>query len=231
MPDTAFTLLPPEVRALSAKLRQQAFTHRSLCARDLVHSETNERLEFLGDAVLELTISEYLFQHFPQLDEGSLTRYRSAMVKTESLAIVASELHLGENLLMSVGEEQSGGNHSPSILANTFESVVGALYLDKGYPTAAAFIHEYLVPHFQDFTSKNDAKDAKTLLQEMIQSLGKPAPTYETVSAEGPDHAKTFTVAVSIPGFPTAQGVGASKQKAQQEAATAFLKTHFPDEA
>jgi ribonuclease-3 len=231
MPDTALAPLPPEVLALSAKLRQQAFTHRSLCARDLVHSETNERLEFLGDAVLELTISEYLFVHFPQLDEGSLTRYRSAMVKTESLAIVAEELNLGDNLLMSVGEEQSGGNHSPSILANTFESVVGALYLDKGYASAAAFIHEYLVPHFEEFTSKNDAKDAKTLLQETIQSQGKPAPTYDTVSAEGPDHAKTFTVEVSIAGYPPVQGTGASKQKAQQEAAAAFLKTHFPDEA
>ncbi len=230
MPDTP-TPLPPEIRVLSVKLRQQAFTHRSLCARDLAHSETNERLEFLGDAVLELTISEYLYQHFPQLDEGTLTRYRSAMVKTESLAVVAADLHLGEHLLMSQGEEQNGGQYSPSILADTFESIIGALYLDKGYAAAAAFIHQYLVPRFQEFTAKNDAKDAKTLLQEMIQSLGKPAPTYETISAEGPDHAKIFTVAVSIPGFPEEEGTGASKQKAQQEAAAAFLKTHFPDQS
>lgn len=223
------SLLPLSVRSLSAKLREQAFTHRSLSARHLTHAETNERLEFLGDAVLELCISEYLFQHFPQLDEGTLTRYRSALVKTESLAVVATQLHLGENLLMSAGEEKSGGQHSVSLLANTFEAVIGALYLDKGYSSAAAFIHEYLIPHFEAFTSENDAKDAKTLLQETVQALGKAAPLYETVSAEGPDHAKIFTVEVSVMGYPPARGEGASKQKAQQAAAQALLKAHFSE--
>ena len=229
--DTPHSLLPLTVRTLSAKLREQAFTHRSLSARHLTHAETNERLEFLGDAVLELCISEYLFAHFPQLDEGTLTRYRSALVKTESLALVATELHLGENLLMSAGEEKSGGQHSVSLLANTFEAVVGAIYLDKGYPAAAAFIHEYLIPHFEAFTSENDAKDSKTLLQETVQALGKPAPVYETVNAEGPDHAKIFTVEVTVPGYPAARGEGASKQKAQQAAAQALLKAHFSEEA
>lgn len=227
----AFPLLPPAVQALSVPLREQAFTHRSLCARHFTHAQTNERLEFLGDAVLELCISEYLYQHFPQLDEGTLTRYRSALVKTESLATVAAELHLGENLLMSSGEEQSGGQFSASILANTFESVVGALYLDTGYQTAALFIHEYLIPHFDEFTAENDAKDAKTLLQETVQALGKPAPVYETIRAEGPDHAKIFTVEVNVPGVPSAQGEGLSKQKAQQAAAQALLKAHFSGQA
>lgn len=227
MPD--YSSLVPDLADLPPSLLEQAFTHRSLCARDVEHCETNERLEFLGDAVVELGVSEYLFEAFPKLDEGTLTRYRSAMVRTESLATLAQELHLGEQLQMSVGEAQSGGAQSVSTLANTFEAVVGALYLGKGYPAAKKFLHSYLVPHFQEFVADRDAKDPKTLLQEKVQSLGKSAPTYDTVKAEGPDHAKTFTVTVGVEGWEPLSGQGPSKQKAQQSAAEEALKKYFSD--
>ena len=229
-PSTA-PLLTPELADLPADLLEQAFTHRSLCARDIEHCETNERLEFLGDAVLELIISEHLFVKFPKLDEGTLTRYRSALVRTESIALVADELNLGEHLRMSVGEEQSGGQHSPSILANTFEAVIGALYLGKGYNACVSFIDSHLLPHFTDLIADHDAKDPKTLLQEKVQALGKPAPTYKTVRAEGPDHAKVFTVSVQVEGFEETTGQGASKQKAQQEAAEKAFKQYFSESA
>lgn len=225
------SLLVPLLADLPSSLLEQAFTHRSLCARDVEHCETNERLEFLGDAVLELCVSEYLYEEFPKLDEGTLTRYRSAMVRTESLAQVAHALDLGSHLKMSIGEEQSGGAQSESTLANTFESVVGALYLGKGYPAAKRFIHEYLVPHFSEFVSDRDAKDPKTLLQEKVQALGKPAPTYNTLKAVGPDHAKTFTVSVQLEGLAPVDGEGPSKQKAQQEAAAQALKQYFSEQA
>ncbi len=229
MTPTTYTTLVPELADLPASLLEQAFTHRSLCARDVEHCETNERLEFLGDAVVELGVSEYLFETFPKLDEGTLTRYRSAMVRTESLASMAVELQLGEHLLMSVGEAQTGGAQSVSTLANTFEAVIGALYLGKGYPAAKKFLRKYLVPHFSEFVSERDAKDPKTLLQEKVQALGKAAPTYDTVKAEGPDHAKTFTVSVQVEGWETLSGQGASKQKAQQAAAEQALKKYFSD--
>ncbi len=224
------TTLVPELAALPPNLLAQAFTHRSLCARDVTHCETNERLEFLGDAVLELAVSEYLFGEFPQLDEGTLTRYRSALVRTESLAHVAATLHLGEHLRMSVGEEQNGGEQSTSTLANTFEAVIGALYLGAGYLAVKKFIHTHLLSHFDEFVTDQNAKDAKTLLQEKAQALGKPAPTYQTVQAEGPDHAKLFTVAVTVEALPAVTGRGASKQKAEQEAADRALKQYFSDQ-
>lgn len=226
---TDLPLLVPELADLPPHLLEQAFTHRSLCARDVEHCETNERLEFLGDAVVELCVSEYLFEEFPQLDEGTLTRYRSAMVRTESLGSIATELQLGAHLRMSAGEEQGGGAQSISTLANTFEAVVGALYLGKGYQASKQFIRTYLVPHFSEFVSDRDAKDPKTLLQEKVQAVGKSAPMYDTLTAEGPDHAKTFTVAVHIEGFHDITGMGASKQKAQQDAAANALKQYFPE--
>lgn len=221
--------LVPALADLPADLLERAFTHRSLCARDVEHCDTNERLEFLGDAVVELCISEYLFEAFPDLDEGTLTRYRSAMVRTESLAMIANELGLGSHLRMSIGEEQSGGAQSISTLANTFEAVVGALYSGKGYQAAKDFINTYVVPHFSEFVSDRDAKDPKTLLQEKVQATGKPAPLYDTVEAVGPDHAKIFTVAVHIEGWQEVTGRGASKQKAQQEAAAHALKQYFSE--
>jgi len=223
------TNLPPELINLSPALRDQAFTHRSLRARQLKREETNERLEFLGDAVLELVTSEYLFKSFPHSDEGRLTRYRAALVRTESLAMVAQELHLGEYLQANLGEESPVDGQYPSILADTFEAVIGALYLDQGYQACRDFIHKYLFPHQKEFITALDAKDPKSLLQEKLQASGQAAPEYTVVKEEGPDHDKIFTVMVIFADNITVLGEGASKQKAEQAAAEAALFSHFPD--
>jgi len=223
--------LPPELNDLSEVLRKQAFTHRSLRAHHLKREETNERLEFLGDAVLELVVSEYLYNSFPKADEGQLTRYRAALVRTESLALVAQELHLGEHLQANLGEgeEIQGEMQFPSILADTYEAVLGALYLSSGYEASAEYVHKYLLPHKPEFITALDAKDPKSLLQEKLQAEGKTAPEYTIVKEEGPDHAKIFTVSVVLPEEKTMLGEGASKQKAEQAAAQAALDRYFPE--
>ena len=226
---TSKLTLPPELAKLAEPLRNQAFTHRSLRARHLKREETNERLEFLGDAVLELIISEYLYEKFPRNDEGQLTRYRAALVKTESLATVAQELHLGEYLQANLGEEAPNEGQYPSILADTFEAVLGALYLDQGYEACRNFVKKYLIPHQKEFITVLDAKDPKSLLQEKLQAEGKNAPEYIVVKEEGPDHAKIFTVQVNITDTEPIFGDGPSKQKAEQAAAEAALVRYFPD--
>lgn len=227
--DTAPLSLPPELAHLSDSLREQAFTHRSLRARHLKREQTNERLEFLGDAVLELIVSEHLYQTFPHSDEGRLTRYRAALVRTESLAFVAQELHLGEYLQANLGEDSPGEGQFPSILADTFEAVLGALYLDSGYQACHQFVHKYLIPHQSEFISVLDAKDPKSLLQEKLQADGQTAPEYLVMKEEGPDHAKVFTVQVVFPGGEPVLGEGPSKQKAEQAAAEQALVRYFPD--
>jgi ribonuclease-3 len=228
-PARPFAELPSVLAAVRPELLELAFTHRSLCARELTHEQTNERLEFLGDAVVELVISEYLYNQYPHEDEGMLTRYRSALVRTESLALVARELHLDE-FLRTTWRPAAGPESFPdSVLANTFEAVTGALYLDKGLPVVRTFLAENVLRHFATFVANTEAKDAKTLLQEKVQALGKPAPVYTTLKAEGPDHAKTFTIQVSVPDYEPQTGAGLSKQKAQQEAATHFLEQYFSE--
>ncbi|MCD8484261.1 ribonuclease III [Candidatus Woesebacteria bacterium] len=218
---------PPELADLSESLRNRAFTHRSLRAQSVARHETNERLEFLGDAVLELVISEFLIAKYPKLDEGTLTRYRASLVRTESLATVARDLQLGEHLHLGTMEPIPAEDLSDSILADTCEAVIGAIHRDKGYAAAEAFIHKYLLPHLPEFITTVDAKDAKTLLQEKVQALGGEAPQYEIVEESGPDHDKIFTAAVVLPGYEPFTGKGASKQKAEQAAAAEALKQAF----
>ncbi len=219
--------LPPEILSMSEELRNRAFTHRSLRAQSVARHQTNERLEFLGDAVLELVVSEFLILKYPTLDEGTLTRYRASLVRTESLATIARELHLGEHLRLSTLEPVPEEDLSESILADTFEAVVGAIYRDTGYTSAEKFIHTYLLPHLPEFITTAEAKDAKTLLQEKMQALGNEAPLYEVVEETGPDHNKVFTSAVTLPGHPPFSGSGASKQKAEQAAAAEALNQAF----
>lgn len=204
------------------KLLDLALTHRSFL-NESSEPESNERLEFLGDAVLELLISEYLYLKRPSDPEGILTAARSAIVRTETLAEVARNLKLGEFLKMSKGEEKSGGRTNTSLLANATESIIGALFLDGGIATASAFVENHILPVAETIIEANNFKDSKSLLQEKIQELGYPSPLYKTVSETGPDHDKTFIVAVFAENHELANGSGKSKQTAQQQAAANAL--------
>lgn len=202
-----------------------ALTHRSALNEGLSSStESNERLEFLGDAVLELATTQFLFDLFPDEPEGTLTAYRSSLVKTTTLADVANELGLGERLYMSKGEEMTGGRGNYSLLADTFEAVLGAMYLDQGFDVVVAFLRTYLFPKFATIQKEKLYKDPKSQLQELVQSKGYAAPLYEVIKEIGPDHNKDFTIQVVIGGEIRGTGEGRSKQAAQQAAATAALK-------
>ena len=201
-------------------LFRQALTHRSYC-NEHPGRQSNERLEFLGDAVLSLVISQRLYRLLPDQPEGELTARRSNLVQTSTLAAKAQLLQLDKQLLLSRGEEDSGGRHNPSLLANTFEAVLGAMYLDQGL----AACDQYLQEVFPDaeLTSATEMKDPKSLLQEKAQAHGLGTPLYTTVRSTGPDHAKKFTVSVKVDHLPTGVGEGSSKQRAEAAAATAAL--------
>lgn len=205
-----------------------ALSHRSSLNEKSVSgttaNESNERLEFLGDAVLELAVTEYLYANYPTEPEGKMTAYRSALVKTTSLAEMARELELGKAMYMSKGEEATGGRHNESLLADTTEAVIGALYLDQGYEAVVQFLEEHLYPKFSEILKNKLYKDHKSLLQELVQSKGLPTPVYEVTQEVGPDHDKEFTVVVKIADAIKGTGVGKNKQQAQQQAALEALK-------
>lgn len=202
---------------------ERAFTHRSY---GKIH---NERLEFLGDAVLELVITEELFKEYPEREEGELTSFRSAIVKTESLAVEASKLGLGDLILMSKGEDATGGRLRPYILADVFESLIGAIYIDSGYDTAKSFIMKYLYYKMDDIVKNRLDIDAKSKLQEFIQEKFKETPYYKVISEIGPDHDKVFTVVTVVGEKEFETGSGKSKQIAEQAAARNTLNVHFPE--
>lgn len=207
-------------------LLETALTHRSaLNEPDSGTSSpvSNERLEFLGDAVLELAVTKYLYALLPDEPEGVLTAYRSALVKTTTLAMVGRKLGLGQRLFLSKGEEATGGRDNESLLADTTEAVIGALYLDQGFAAANRFIEQHILPEFAEIKQKKLFKDAKSYLQELVQSQGLPTPIYQVVGEEGPDHLKVFTVQVLVGENVCGQGQGNSKHHAQQAAATAAL--------
>jgi len=208
------------------KLLERAFTHRSALGTSRERSDSNERLEFLGDAVLELATTEFLFAQYPKEPEGVLTTYRSSLVKTTTLAEVAQKLGIGDKIIMSRGEATSGGRENEGILADTFEAIVGALYLDQGYKAVTAFLQKELFIEFEDILREGRYRDAKSELQELVQAKGLPAPHYRVKSAVGPDHDKEFTVAVRISGQDQALGTGKSKQQAQQRAAEKALESY-----
>jgi len=198
--------------------------HRSAINETPEFRESNERLEFLGDAVLELAVSNFLFRTLPAEAEGMMTALRSAMVKTQTLATLAKSLNLGELLYMSKGEEKSGGRENESILADTFEAYLGALYLDQGFETIEKFLAQHLFPLLPEIQEKQLHKDYKSLLQESLQSIHQEPPTYTVVHEEGPDHHKTFTIAVHINNQAVAQAKGRTKHEAQQLAAKEALE-------
>lgn len=221
------TSLTPLERLLGVSFRDkdllaQALTHRSfLTGRGSSHN--NERLEFLGDAVLELVATEYLFQ-FSQKPEGELTNFRSALVNGENLARVAGELGVGNFLYLSRGEEASGGRAKVSTLANALEAIIGAVYLDQGFDAARVFIQTHILMHLQSLLDRGLHKDPKSRLQEIAQEKVGVTPTYETLKEEGPDHEKMFTVGVLLGGEKIASGNGPTKQRAELDAAEKALK-------
>lgn len=206
------------------KLLHHAFVHRSYLNETKEEVESNERLEFLGDSILSFIISEHLFKTYPEYDEGILTNLRSLVVNTKSLAKTAKELDFGQHLLLSKGEEDSNGRENESILANTFEAFIGALYLDQGIDVIRDFLSQTIIPQIEGYVEKRVFKDPKSLLQEYIQSKKQSSPQYKVIHEEGPAHAKTFTIGVFVEHDLLGEGVGHSKQEAEERAAEQALE-------
>lgn len=206
-------------------LKEAAFIHRSFLNENPdLKLTSNERLEFLGDSILSFLISDYLYQRFPQYTEGDLTSIRSALVRTETLASLAKRLDLGSKLKLSRGEEESGGKKNPSILANTAEAFIGALYLDQGLKAVEKFLKIHLLPELDKIIQTQSFKDPKSTLQEVIQEKKQATPVYKILKSEGPDHAKVFEVGAFVGEKLLGLGKGKSKQKAEQEAAKIALE-------
>jgi ribonuclease-3 len=205
-------------------LLQRALTHRSYINENVKFPlEDNERLEFLGDAVLDFIAAEYLYHRFPEMSEGQLTSLRAALVRTETLATFASKIGLGELIFLGRGEEDHGGRARPAILCDCYEALIGALYLDQGLEATRTFVVQVIKSAIPQILEGETDKDAKSMLQELSQKHRKITPTYRTVGERGPDHAKEFTVAAVIGKETYGLGVGHSKQIAAQAAAQAAL--------
>lgn len=206
------------------RLIETAFTHRSYLNENRNGSrEHNERLEFLGDAVLELVVTEFLYKKYPEKPEGELTAFRAALVNTQSIADAATQLGMNEFLLLSRGEAKDTGRARGIILANAFEALIGAIYLDAGYDASYKFIESQLFHKTDEVVEKRLWQDAKSRLQELAQEKLAVTPTYELANQSGPDHDKRFVVAVYLGSDKTALGEGRSKQEAEQDAAQKAL--------
>ena len=207
-------------------LLTRALTHRSYLNEnpDLPYLD-NERLEFLGDAILDFVAAEFLYQRFPEMSEGDLTSLRAALVRGESLARFAVDLGLPPHLLMSRGEDAAGGRARAPLLAGAFEALVGALYLDLGFVPARDFILRFVAPAAEQVHHQRLDRDAKSMLQELAQGRLQVTPLYRLVETRGPDHAKEFTIEVVLKDQVYGRGVGRSKQIAEQEAARVALET------
>jgi len=204
---------------------KRAFTHRSYINENKSPKFShNERLEFLGDAVLELASTEFLFKNFPDKQEGELTSLRAALVNTVSISKVASDLEINDYLLLSKGEAKDTGKARQVILADTFEALIGAIYLDKGYETAKKFIETNVLVKAEEIARDKIWQDPKSLLQERAQEEYGMTPTYETLKESGPDHNKIFIVGLFVGKEKIAEGRGRSKQEAQEDAARGALK-------
>lgn len=201
-------------------LLTQAFCHRSyLNENPKFHLEHNERLEFLGDAVLELVITEYLYQKYPKKQEGDLTNWRAALVNSKMLAHIAQELDFNGFLLLSKGESREIGKARQYILANTLEALIGALYLDQGYKVCEKFINKHFTKELPHIIEAGLYKDAKSLFQEKAQEIVGITPTYQVLKDWGPDHDKYFTIGVFLNKELISEGEGSSKQEAEEDAA------------
>lgn len=206
------------------QLFEQAFTHRSFLNETKSKSPSNERLEFLGDSILSFVVSDHFYREYEDFNEGTLTNLRSQLVNTKSLAETALELDFGRFLKLSKGEEESQGRQNQSLLADSFEAYIGALFLDQGLEAASMFIKATLIPKADSIIEKKDFKDPKSLFQEHVQSQAHAAPSYKVLFEEGPSHAKIFTVAVYVKDKLLGQGTGKSKQEAEENAAKQALE-------
>lgn len=212
-----------------------SFEDKSLLSLAFVHSsylnehpgsflESNERLEFLGDALVGLVIANEIYRRYPNSPEGVLTTLRSKLVRGETLAEVADSLRLGQRLFLGRGEEASGGRHRPSNLAAVFEAFVGAIFLDRGFETARDFVLGALSEQLSDTCDTEDAENPKAVLQEVVQALGQTPPSYRIANVTGEDHARLFTAEVMVEGEIMGRGVGRRKSLAEQEAARRALR-------
>lgn len=214
-----------DIKFKNKDLLIQAFCHRSyLNENPHFKLEHNERLEFLGDAVLELVVTEQLYMDYPKKSEGELTNWRAALVNAKMLAEISKDLGFNDFLLLSRGEEKETGKARQYILANTFEALIGALYLDQGYNICQNFIKKHLIPKLPEIIEKGLFKDAKSLFQEKSQEIVGITPTYKVLKEWGPDHAKNFLVGVFLGESLIAQGQGSSKQEAEEAAAKNALE-------
>lgn len=207
------------------EMLQQAFIHRSYINE---HSGTglshNERIEFLGDAVMELIVTDYLFREFPKKPEGELTAYRASLVNTMTISEAATDLGFGDYLMLSKGETRDTGKARAYILANTFEAFIGAVYLDQGYEVASNFVHHSLIKKLDKIIADGSWRDAKSFVQEKSQELESVTPSYKVLHDVGPDHDKIFTVGIYFGAKLIAEGKGSSKQEAETDAARNALK-------
>lgn len=214
-----------KINFVNSELIDAAFVHKSYINEHKDRKkEHNERLEFLGDAVLELVVTDFLYKNFPTKGEGVLTNWRAALVQGKHLAEIAIQLDLGVYLYLSRGEERSGGRKKNYILANTLEALIGAIYLDKGYETAHEFIGNFILNKLTSILEQGLHIDAKSRFQEICQEFLNITPEYRVIKEDGPDHDKVFTMGAYIGEELIAEGEGSSKQKAEQMAATAALK-------
>ena len=207
------------VKFSNLALLTRALTHRSYINEHPEALEDNERLEFLGDAVLDFLVGAWLYHRFPEMAEGKLTQMRTALVRTEQLADFAEQIQLGQVLRLGQGEIATGGRERPGLLCAGFEAVVGGLYLDQGIEVVGDFLEPFLEEAVDQILETGHPRDPKSLLQEWTQARGMDAPSYRTVSEMGPDHAKKFQVEVLVKDRVISEGVGFSKREAAKEAA------------
>lgn len=205
------------------RLLSRALTHRSYLNEHTEALEDNERLEFLGDAVLDFLVGAWLYDNFPEMPEGDLTRMRSALVHTAQLAEFAREINLGGALRLGRGESQAGGKDRTALLCDTFEALIGALFLDQDIQSVKDFLNPFLVRASEDIIVNHKDEDPKSKLQEWAQGKGYPAPIYITRSTSGPDHSKEFEVEVYINNIVHGSGTGPSKHVATKQAAIMAL--------
>lgn len=205
------------------KLLEQAFVHRSFLNETKEKLSSNERLEFLGDSIISFVVSDYLYKRYPQFNEGILTNIRSLLVNTKSLAQVAKELNFGSYLKLSKGEEDSKGRQNQSLLADCFESFVGALYLDQGIEMVSEFLNNSLIVKVEEITKNKSFKDPKSLLQEYVQSRRQNSPMYKVLQESGPAHDRKFKIGVYVDSKIIGEGFGKSKREAEENAAQKAL--------
>lgn len=206
------------------KLLEQAFIHRSFLNETKEKFSSNERLEFLGDSILSFTVSKYLYQKYPQYNEGVLTNIRSLLVNTKSLATLAKELNFGNLLKLSKGEEESKGRQNQSLLADCLEAFIGALFLDQGIEAVSDFLGVILLPKSDEIVRNKKFKDPKSLLQEFVQAKRQGSPLYKVLEESGPAHARKFKIGVFVVDNLIGEGFGKSKREAEEDAADKALE-------